>query len=301
MKNKFTRLVVCFLYLATIIPFSVSSNETTNKTIYVDDDNTDGPWDGSMEHPYQYIRDGIDAAVDGDTVFVYNGLYFESVVVDKSINLIGEDRNNTIIDGNYYFDSIHITAKGVKITGFMVRKSGRKGIYVHEVQKCTIMDNTILGNSEGIIIAADQEVNNRILITRNSLSHNYYGISIYRCFGINITENIFFKNSVGACVVQTDKINLIYRNNFTRNSFGVELWGCSFCKVIQNNFIQNSDHATFYYPRVNVWNRNYWDDWCGIGPKVIWGRLFIIWRVPPLSPPWFQFDWHPAREPYDIP
>ncbi|HIG99638.1 MAG TPA: hypothetical protein HA258_03550, partial [Thermoplasmata archaeon] len=29
-------------------------------TIYVDDSNTDGPWDGSIEHPYQFIQDGVD-------------------------------------------------------------------------------------------------------------------------------------------------------------------------------------------------------------------------------------------------
>ena len=28
-------------------------------TIYVDDDNTAGPWDGTLEHPYQHIQDGV--------------------------------------------------------------------------------------------------------------------------------------------------------------------------------------------------------------------------------------------------
>jgi hypothetical protein len=51
-------------------------------TIYVDDDNTDGPWDGTMEHPYQHIQDGVVAASDGDIIYVFSGEYYENIVVD---------------------------------------------------------------------------------------------------------------------------------------------------------------------------------------------------------------------------
>ena len=43
--------------------------------IYVDDDNTIGPWDGTPEHPYQYIQDAIDVAWHSDTVLVKDGEY----------------------------------------------------------------------------------------------------------------------------------------------------------------------------------------------------------------------------------
>jgi hypothetical protein len=48
---------------------------------------------------YTSIQDAIDNASIGDTVFVYNGTYYEIITIDKSINLVGEDRYNTIIDG----------------------------------------------------------------------------------------------------------------------------------------------------------------------------------------------------------
>ena len=49
---------------------------------------------------YPTIQEAIDNANNGDTVFVKSGIYYEEVEVDKSINLIGEDRNTTIIMGS---------------------------------------------------------------------------------------------------------------------------------------------------------------------------------------------------------
>ena len=43
--------------------------------IYVDCKNNEGPWDGTLEHPYRWIWQGIDAANSGDTVFVFFGVY----------------------------------------------------------------------------------------------------------------------------------------------------------------------------------------------------------------------------------
>jgi parallel beta-helix repeat protein len=60
------------------------------KTLYVG---------GSGEGNYTSIQDAVDNADNGDTVFVFNGIYYENVWIDeKTINLIGEDTETTIID-----------------------------------------------------------------------------------------------------------------------------------------------------------------------------------------------------------
>ena len=53
-----------------------------------------GPWlyvGGSGLENYTRIQDAIDNASDGDTVFVFNGTYFESLNVWNGILLCGQD------------------------------------------------------------------------------------------------------------------------------------------------------------------------------------------------------------------
>ncbi|MEA2067126.1 MAG: hypothetical protein U9O65_08565, partial [Thermotogota bacterium] len=56
---------------------------------------------GSGPGNYTKIQDAINDSKDGDTVFVYDDSspYYESGVIDKSINFLGENKETTIIDG----------------------------------------------------------------------------------------------------------------------------------------------------------------------------------------------------------
>ncbi|KAA0002007.1 MAG: hypothetical protein FE044_03675, partial [Thermoplasmata archaeon] len=76
---------------------------------------------GSGPNNYTKIQGAINAASNGDTIFVYSGTYYENVVIDKSIHLVGEDRNTTIIDGNHAGDVVNITADRVTMEGFTIR------------------------------------------------------------------------------------------------------------------------------------------------------------------------------------
>jgi len=39
----------------------------------------------------------VDVAENGDTVLVHEGIYPENVDVDKALNLVGSDRDTTIV------------------------------------------------------------------------------------------------------------------------------------------------------------------------------------------------------------
>ncbi len=87
------------------------SNTTSSngKTLYVG---------GSGPGNYSKIQDAIDNASYWDTVFVYNGTYYENIEVYKSINLVGENNNKTIIDGSDGGPVVKLSFDKVNISGY---------------------------------------------------------------------------------------------------------------------------------------------------------------------------------------
>lgn len=70
MKIKFSAKLLSILFLVSILTFVIPVNAQT--TWYVDDD-------GGVD--FITIQDAVDAAIDGDTIYVFEGVYSESVSV----------------------------------------------------------------------------------------------------------------------------------------------------------------------------------------------------------------------------
>jgi len=71
---------------------------TIYSVVYVDDDYNSSTPGWQYDH-FNNIQNAINAVSENGTVHVYNGTYYENLIVNKTINLIGEDQNNTIITG----------------------------------------------------------------------------------------------------------------------------------------------------------------------------------------------------------
>ena len=96
--------------------YSVQARFVTSlETLYVDDNGPSdpGPGDsalsdplenGTPDHPFDRIQEAVDVAVDGVTVIVHPGVYYETIdLLGKHIELIGTDPNGLglpIIDGD---------------------------------------------------------------------------------------------------------------------------------------------------------------------------------------------------------
>ncbi|RLF43634.1 MAG: hypothetical protein DRN17_05985, partial [Thermoplasmata archaeon] len=77
---------------------------------------------GSGPNNYTKIQDAIDDADDGDKIFVYSGVYTETVTVSESIVLAGEDKYSTVIYGNETV--LKIVCDGVTIQSFSIKCGG---------------------------------------------------------------------------------------------------------------------------------------------------------------------------------
>ena len=121
---------------------------------------------------YTKIQDAINDAVDGDTVFVYDDSspYYENVLVNKSIYLIGENKDTTVINGGGTVEVIFVSSDWVTISGFTVQNSD----YFLGIRLYYSNNNTITGNSGlGIRILHSSET----IIMENTF--NKYGILIF--------------------------------------------------------------------------------------------------------------------------
>ena len=124
LRRKCCAIVIIFFFICTCINPALAQD--TGKSSLP---TSRGNWlyvGGSGPGNYTNIQDAIGNASDGDTVFVFNGTYFGSVIINKSINLFGEDKNTTIINGFVAF-TISIVSDWVNMSRFTIKNGWRSG------------------------------------------------------------------------------------------------------------------------------------------------------------------------------
>jgi parallel beta-helix repeat protein len=191
---------------------------------------------GTGDGNYSKIQDAIDDAIDGDTVYVYSGTYYEQVGLDKSINLIGENRDTTIIDANYKSSCIYIIrTNGITVSGFTLQNSGDgwydAGIKIRWSNFNNITGNTIMNNNYGIY---QTNSNSNILMVNNIRSNNSLGkagIALINSNNNTLKYNFVTNNSIS--------LRISTNNNIIGNSFintGLMI-SDSYGNIVENNMI----------------------------------------------------------------
>ena len=198
---------------------------------------------------YLTIQEAIDAANSGDTIFVRARVYYENIVVNKTVALIGENRRNTVIDGNEIGITINVTASNVVVDGFTVRGGSWPvggGIYIGGCTNVTIQNNTIANNIYGVILR--EACNNTV--TENHITANQYtGIHLSEFSNNNtISGNIITNSNEGIYLVSSNN-NTICRNYITNNDGnGIRVESSRNNTICENNVASNGI-AGYYYGR----------------------------------------------------
>lgn len=244
MIKKILAIVVCIFLIIIAIQVKVIRSEELNRTIFVDDD-------GGVD--YTTIQEALDNTNNGDTIFVQSGIYYENIEINKSINLIGENKDKTIIDGNKIDDVVNINHDNVLITGFKITNSGsinNAGIKVNSNSN-KISDNIIVNNSAGIRIIGVSEN----YVNGNNISYNKNGIILFIGFKENIITGNFIKNNYNDGIyLYRSENNIIIDNSIIDNKYnGINFHLSQFNTIYHNNFVNNSIDA------FDIWDNNWYN------------------------------------------
>jgi len=233
---------------------------------------------------FHTIQEAINAANDGDTIFVYNGTYYENIVVNKTVSVIGENIGTTIIDGNGTGNVVLVEGvDDVTMTGVTVR-NGSNGFYIVGLNH-TVIRNIILNNTyHGIdIVGRNNQIsentiaNNRYaivldassynIISRNTIMSNQGGINLCEdCEYNEISKNTLMNNTMGIGILGNN--NSVVENTIKENWSGIQIAGTN-NTIYYNNFINNTNQVYLEYSLPNSWDNsypsggNYWSNYTG--------------------------------------
>ena len=276
-------LIVCvFLSASFLIPLSPA--EAAHRTIIVPDD-------------FASINAAIENANDGDTIFVRNGTYHENVRLTKAVKLVGEDNQETRVDGNAdegYWVPMAVKSDNAVVSNLNLCNS-HAGLQLGTVKNCTVAGNRIVANGFGIEISWSSTNNT---ITGNVIASNGQGIEIKGVTDNLIYGNEILFNTIGLYLDQQSQNNSLVGNMIDKNQEAIRIrfsWDNTFTNNTimntvenavtvgfannntfrHNNFINNTkdyydggesvDMPPYYvgYTSENVFSENYWSVYAG--------------------------------------
>ena len=228
---------------------------------------------GSGPGNYSKIQEAINDANNGDTIFVYDDSspYFECVNVDVSINLIGENKETTIIDGsNNAGPIIDIDADGVVVSCFTLQNSGLC-IDIYYQKSCIISEN-IIDTHRGIYIYDGNNfaISNNIFKNNEENAITFFGLSDSIAFGNTIIND---KMEDAINVINSYNITISYNSitSIKAGIYGIQISNTKYCNILWNtvsNTICGINVAMSYGPDIDYttniqWN-NITDNFIGI-------------------------------------
>ena len=223
-------LLACF-FLSSV---GVRPVKSSSRTIIVPDD-------------YPSIKEAIEAAKDGDTVFVRSGTYQQPMVdndvphmtISKSISLIGQDRNTTIIQAYGLRHIIVVEADNVVIKGFTFLY-GFIGCWV-KGSGCLITENNFVECDDGINLER----------SNNTVSNNYcvgltdVGVVVHGSDNNVITSNIIQNCVLAGIYVFSGSGNTVVRNEVTNcMDAGIVLDYYSVNNLVAHNNVSMNGYGT---------------------------------------------------------
>ena len=270
-KSFAAMLVLIFLMASCLIMFLPVRADS--RTIIVPDD-------------YSTIQDAINAASEGDTIFVKKGTYEEKTLeINKALSLIGEDADNTIINLHpqynetwilttpfrTYSNAITIKANDVTLSNLTIVPEPGGDISISG-ERNQIFGNKIVGTNyqtslhvkNSFVVMAGNTVSSIILENAhsNTISNNTCGYLQLGYANQTSTNNVISGNAFGGGptyfrgILIVASSNNIFYNNYIANYRG---WGGvtdGYGVVLRSYNGVMAENNTFYHNSFTNNNKN---------------------------------------------
>jgi parallel beta-helix repeat protein len=206
MKNNTVITFTLIFGLLSIVNFKI----LFAKTLYV-----------GIGEAYTSIDSAVDAANDGDTVIVKNGIYHEQVSINNEITLKSEHgyTHTTIVSSGRDYPAMLLYSDNLIVDGFTLY--GSKNTYA--ITTLTTHYCIIRNNRFGV----DEE------------RYNKYGIELDSLYRSLITNNIFQKNTDSGILIEYGS-NTICNNSFIGGNYAIELIQGNGNTIFLNSFINQT-------------------------------------------------------------
>jgi nitrous oxidase accessory protein len=249
--------LIILLLLFSVVLVSLPQNgivKAESETIVVPDD-------------YESIQEAIDNTGEGDTVLVKSGTYYnQTISINKSLSLIGEDSQNTILKSRPETTSfmipnitsvVEVKADNIRISGFTIDHYDRgisgSGNYTQIIGNIftanwdhtsinvlgsylEITNNSIYGgrSNTGIHIGGSYNT-----VTDNKIVGTSAGIRLWGNSG-TVSGNELIDSDHGIYV--SGNLHAITQNNIIGGEIGLALI-CSGCVISENNITEQTERA----------------------------------------------------------
>jgi parallel beta-helix repeat protein len=240
-----------------------------NSTMYFVDDDYNSDTIGWKESHFNTIQEAINKAENWDTIYVNSGIYTSHILIDKTIEIIGENKYTTILDKG----SIRVAANRVKIQHLTITNYNQSlnenriiiansnyvtlsdciisensiGIYISDSRNIFIIGNTFKQNSKSIyttVKTGDIYINRNTFFLSDANSYGIYALADGRLVVHNNTFSSYLNFNNFTCAIYSEQDSEIVTNRIKGCSIGI--WLENGEHIVENNKISDNKHLGIY-------------------------------------------------------
>jgi nitrous oxidase accessory protein NosD len=283
-KTALALTLTLVLLVSAIAPFYFFKTVSAETVVIPDD--------------YSTIQEAINAANNGDTIFIREGIYSENITINKPISLKGENPDLSIITGQIKVTTGTVEVDSITIDGstwnqLLFNYGVQVLVDMHTTSAVTIRncifkgwtfatyvegrENKLINNTFSNVDIAIEVKGSDNIISYNDINANH-GVSVS---GQYLSNNLIFRNNisaeVGIVIGRENTDNYIFENTIVECGIGIYLgvypegFGpCSNNIFYHNNLIDNTQQVFVGEGSTNIWDNgypdggNYWSNYNGI-------------------------------------